>query len=105
MTANPTIRPDVTKILIKSLAIFNWQPVDAGEVPHLVEFENFGGTLNALGNNPKQIGSGAGEISYMFAGSTIDFSGSTGVISFGAGSSVTRYGGDYIPPSGASLTL
>lgn len=104
-TASPSVRPDVDGIIIKSSAIFNWQPVHSGQVPQLKNFVNYGGTLTAGGNNAKQIGSGAGELSYMYPTSIVDISGSNGAVAYGAGSSVVRYGGTYNPPSGAALTL
>lgn len=102
--ATPTAVPHITLLRVLDGTV-NWQPFDAGQTPQLIEAEFLGGTFNALGINPKQIGSGSGEISILMPGATVDLSGSEGEVLLGAGSSIRNYGGTLTLPGGTEQSF
>ncbi len=77
-------------------ATINWQSNDDTDTPQLNTAFICGGSLNGLGLDDKQVGSGSGEDITVFDDGTVDFSESAGAIALGTNSKVITYGGTFI---------
>ncbi|HIJ70647.1 MAG TPA: hypothetical protein HPP87_04700 [Planctomycetes bacterium] len=86
---------------------FNWRAHDTG-TSELYQFKAYGGKLDASSainaDVPKQIGSGAGEISEIWPSAEVNLNSGLGNISFGSGSKIAFYGGTLKPSYGQEIS-